>query len=124
MKNSFISAVFLLLCACSSTKQLPIVSDPKTELPKIKQLFNKELSTVQVGDYIKEIKEKFPSLYLASDSMKNTVYEFSHKQAYLPKGHLDNDKASLRQSTAYPKEYEQKIAFYFINKKLVHWQVK
>ncbi|TPH18164.1 hypothetical protein [Litorilituus lipolyticus] len=124
MKNLIIAAFLLLLCACSSTKQLPIISDPKTELPKIKQLFKKELSTVQVGDYIKEIKEKFPSLYLASDSMKNTVYEFSHKQAYLPKTNLDNDKVSLRQSSISPIEYEQKIAFYFINKKLVHWQVK
>lgn len=117
MKLATISIFLLVLSACSTIAPAPIprVDNPSQELISIKSYYKTELASIKVGDYINEIKEKFPSLTLASDNMKNTIYEINLEQPY-----------QLKQSEAGSevKTYQQKLAFYFINKKLVHWQAK
>ena len=117
MKLITLSVALILLSACSTTtnSNIPRIENPSLELVSIKNHYKKELSSIKVGDYISEIKDKFPELTLASDNMKNTIYEVNFDQDYQLK---HSDTAEKKQT------YQQKIAFYFINKKLVHWQVK
>ncbi len=117
MKLITLSVVLILLlsaCSTTSNSSIPSIEDPSLELISIKDHYQKQLSSIKVGDYINEIKEKFPALTLASDNMKNTIYEVNFEQAY----QLKNSETVNKIQT-----YQQKIAFYFINKKLVHWQV-
>jgi hypothetical protein len=107
----------LLLAGCSTTtsniKSLPTINNPSVELTDIKQKYVDELAVIQVGDYIESVASLFPEMYIASDTMKNTQYEFDYQQQYF----LTADKNSLE------KTYTQTLRFYFVNRKLVHWQV-
>jgi hypothetical protein len=113
MKHLFTALVFLLLASCSTTHHSPTINNPDTELTNIKQKYEQELGSIQVGDYIEKVEGLFPEMFIATQTMKNTQYEFNYLQQYF----LATDKKSLEQT------YTQSLRFYFVNKKLVHWQV-
>lgn len=114
MKYSFITLVFLLLASCSSNNSFPTIDSPEVELTSIKQKYVNELGNIQVGDYIETVAVLFPEMFIASDTMKNTQYEFDYHQQYF----LAAD------SSPQEKTYSQTLRFYFVNNKLVHWGVK
>ena len=103
-----------ILSACA---QIPEVTTVKnlSELTSIETKYTNELASIKVGDYIKDIKQKFPELQLVSDTMKNTIYETYYEQGYI---------LASETETQTIKRFKQKITFYFINRKLVHWQEK
>jgi len=103
----------LLLTSCSTSYIPPTITTPKDELTNIKQKYVSELASIQVGDYIKTVAVLFPKMFIATKTMKNTQYEVNYQQQYI----LANDTSSLE------KTYTQTLRFYFVNKKLVHWQV-
>jgi len=113
MKHLFITLAFLLLTSCSTNINLPTTDNPEVELTSIKQKYVNELADIQVGDYIEKVALLFPEMSIASDTMKNTQYEFDYHQQYF----LAADNSSLT------KTYTQTLRFYFVNKKLVHWGV-
>ena len=106
MKHLLIALVLLLLASCSS-HNFPTVEKPIIELTSIKQKYTSELSSITVGDYISAVSKKFPEMFVASDNMKNTIYEFDFQQQY----YLVSDKSSQL------KSYKQTLRFYFVNKK-------
>ena len=114
MKNIFITLTITLLVSCSSTPDFPTINDPSVELTSIKKQYKKELANIHVGDYIDFVAKQFPEMFIASDNMKNTIYEFTYQQQYLLAA--DNNDET--------KTYTQTLRFYFINRKLAHWQVK
>ncbi len=114
MKKSFVTLVFLLLAGCSSSNIVPTTDNPDTELTSIKQRYINELANIQVGDYIDKVATLFPGMFISSDTMKNTQYEFNYHQQYF----------LAAQSNTVEKTYTQTLRFYFVNKKLVHWGVK
>jgi hypothetical protein len=114
MKNILISITILLILGCTSIKPLPTIENPQLELSNVKLQYANELASIQVGDYIVSIANLFPEMVIVSNTMKNTIYEFDYKQKYF----LSNDGSELE------KTYIQTLRFYFINKKLVHWQEK
>jgi len=111
-----------MLSGCTNTINLPTVSDPASELTSVKSKYSEQLASIHVGDYVKTVKKLFPNMSIASDNMKNTIYEFSYQQEYLL-GNNNNLAASTQDKNSI-KLYKQKLQFYFINNKLVHWQVK
>lgn len=104
-----------LLFSCSSPPNVPTIDDPNLELISIKKQYADELANIHVGDYIDYVATQFPEMIVASDNMKNTIYEFSYQQHYLLAENNNDNKA---------KTYTQTLRFYFINQKLVHWEVK
>lgn len=114
MKHLIIVLSLLLFTACSNSSNLPTTDNPQLELTNIKEKYADELARIQVGDYIAVVAKLFPGMYIAEDSMKNTIYAFDYQQGYLMK-----TKQELLAKT-----YKQSVQFYFVNKKLVHWQVK
>lgn len=114
MKHSLLALFILLLASCSTIKNTPTIDNPDTELTSIKQKYVNELANIQVGDYIEAVAVLFPEMFIASQTMKNTQYEFNYNQHYF----LAAD------NRAQEKTYTQTLRFYFVNKKLVHWEVK
>lgn len=103
-----------ILSACAQTPDVPKIKS-LSELTSIETKYTNELASIKVGDYIKDIKQKFPELQLVSDTMKNTIYETYYNQDYVM-------ASSTKAQTI--KRFNQRITFYFINRKLVHWQAK
>lgn len=114
MKHACITFAFLLLASCSTSSNLPITNNPDIELTSIKDKYVKQLAKIQVGDYIEKVATIFPEMFMTSDTMKNTQYEFDYHQQYF----------LAAQSKPLEKTYSQTLRFYFVNKKLVHWGVK
>ena len=114
MKYIFIALTITLLVSCSSATDFPTIDDPRLELTSIKKQYENELANIHVGDYIDFVAKQFPEMFIASDNMKNTIYEFNYQQQYL----LADNNNDLT------KTYTQTLRFYFINRKLAHWQVK
>ncbi len=104
------------LSGCINSNNIPLVANPTNELATIQSVYAKELANIKVGDYIKDVQAKFPEMVMTSDNMKNTIYELNYHQKYYL---LADSKANQHSKT-----YTQKLAFYFINKKLVQWQAK
>ncbi len=114
MKKLFLSTILFILSGCVANKNIPAVAVPIHDLTTIKSVYAKELSSIKVGDYIKDVQLKFPTMVMSSDNMKNTIYEVSYQQQY----------SLIEDNDAKENTYTQKLAFYFINKKLVQWLVK
>ena len=114
MKYIVIALTITLLVSCSSTTDFLTIDDPQLELTSIKKQYKKELANIHVGDYIDFVAKQFPKIFIASDNMKNTIYEFTYQQQYI----LADNNNDLT------KTYTQTLRFYFINRKLAHWQVK
>lgn len=114
MKHSLITIVFLLLAGCSTSHNVPTTDNPDIELTSIKKKYVNELADIQVGDYIEKVATLFPGMFISSDTMKNTQYEFNYNQKYF----------LAAQNSPVEKTYTQTLRFYFVNKKLVHWGVK
>lgn len=114
MKYIVIALTVMLLVSCSSTPDFPTIDDPSIELTSIKKQYADELANIHIGDYIDYVAKQFPEMIVASDNMKNTIYEFNYQQQYLLVAN-NNDLT---------KTYTQTLRFYFINRKLAHWQVK
>lgn len=119
IKKLCITSTFALLISCTNSVNLPIVQDPSTELITIKSRYSSELASLMVGEYIASVNKKFPGMLIASDTMKNTIYEFTYDQPYRLHINKHNTQSNTDETT---KVYSQKLSFYFINKKLVHWQ--
>lgn len=109
-----ITLMVTLLFSCSSPPNVPRIDDPSLELISIKKQYADELTNIHVGDYIDYVAKQFPEMFVASDNMKNTIYEFTYQQQYLLAANNDVET----------KTYTQTLRFYFINQKLVHWKVK
>lgn len=112
MKFLVITLTILLLISCTSSPDFPTVDDPRIELTSIKKQYANELANIHVGDYINYVAKQFPEMFVTTDNMKNTIYEFTYPQQYL----LANNNEI--------KTYTQTLRFYFINQKLAHWKVK
>jgi hypothetical protein len=104
----------MLLVSCTNTSDFPTIDDPKVELTSIKKQYAQELADIHIGDYIDYVAKQFPKMFVASDNMKNTIYEFTYQQQYL----------LAANNNAETKTYTQTLRFYFINQKLAHWKVK
>ncbi|TWX67382.1 hypothetical protein ESZ36_13895 [Colwellia demingiae] len=114
MKYIVIALAVMLLVSCSSISDFPTIDDPQLELTSIKHQYADELANIHVGDYIDFVAKQFPKMFIASDNMKNTIYEFNYQQQYL----------LVANNSDQTKTYTQTLRFYFINQKLAHWQVK
>lgn len=112
MKFLVITLTILLLISCTSSPDFPKVDAPSIELTSIKKQYANELANIHVGDYINYVAKQFPEMFVTTDNMKNTIYEFTYPQQYL----LANNNEI--------KTYTQTLRFYFINQKLAHWKVK
>lgn len=113
MKYIIIALTVMLLVSCTNTSDFPTIDDPKVELTSIKKQYAQELADIHIGDYIDYVAKQFPEMFVASDNMKNTIYEFTYQQQYL-----------LADNNSEIKTYTQTLRFYFINQKLAHWKVK
>jgi hypothetical protein len=113
MKSIVIAMTVMLLVSCTSSPDFPTIDDPNVELTSIKKQYTEELANIHIGDYIDYVAKQFPEMFVASDNMKNTIYEFTYQQQYL-----------LAANNAETKTYTQTLRFYFINQKLAHWKVK
>ncbi len=115
MKYIVIALTVMLLVSCTSTSDFPTIDDPNVELTSIQKQYADELANIHIGDYIDYVAKQFPEMVVASDNMKNTIYEFTYQQQYLLAANNNNDET---------KTYTQTLRFYFINQKLAHWKVK